>query len=125
MSAMVLVVDDDEKCLRLACDVLDFHGFATVRASSGEEALEIAQATPIRLVLMDIQLPGIGGTEAFARLRALPACAGVPVIAMTASVMPDDRNALMSHGFAGFLAKPLAIKELVALVRAALPTEPG
>ena len=121
MSPMVLVVDDDEKCLRLACDVLDFHGFATVRAGSGEQALLIAETTPIRMVLMDIQLPGISGVETFSRLRKMASWKDIPVVVMTASVMPADRSTLMNEGFSGFLAKPLAIKDLVSLVRSSLP----
>ncbi len=122
----VLVVDDDEKCLKLAGDVLDFHGYTTVRATSGEAALEIARTTPLRLVLLDIQLPGISGVKTFARLRQMPVWGdGLPVIVMTASVMPADRSALMSNGFTAFLAKPLPIKELVALVRRTLPADPA
>ena len=123
MSPMVLVVDDDEKCLRLACDVLDFHGFPTVRAGSGEQALLIAETTPIRMVLMDIQLPGISGVETFSRLRKMASWKDIPVVVMTASVMPADRSTLMNEGFSGFLAKPLAIKDLVSLVRASLPQD--
>lgn len=120
MNARILVVDDDEKSRRLACDVLEHQGHTVSRAASGEEALVLAQQETFDLALLDIQLPGISGVETFKRLRTLPGWAGVPVIAMTASVMPDERSSLMQEGFDGFMAKPLAIKDLVQRVAAAL-----
>lgn len=120
MSAKILVVDDDEKSRRLACDVLEHQGHTVSRAASGEEALVLAQKETFDLALLDIQLPGINGVETFKRLRVLPGWGAVPVIAMTASVMPDERSSLMQEGFDGFMAKPLAIKDLVQRVAAAL-----
>lgn len=120
MSARILVVDDDEKSRRLACDVLEHQGHSVTRAASGEEALAVAQTQVFDLALLDIQLPGISGIETFKALRGLPGWASVPVIAMTASVMPDERSSLMAEGFDGFMAKPLAIKNLVQRVAAAL-----
>lgn len=120
MNAHILVVDDDEKSRRLACDVLEHQGHAVIRAGSGEEALALAQTRSFDLALLDIQLPGMNGVDTFKALRALPGWATVPVIAMTASVMPDERSSLMREGFDGFMAKPLAIKDLVQRVAAAL-----
>lgn len=116
MTARILVVDDDEKSQRLACDVLEHAGYATTRAASGEEALALARSMPHDGVLLDIQLPGASGVQTFAALRALPGWARVPVIAMTASVMPDERHSLTGAGFDGFVPKPLRIKELVRFV---------
>ena len=124
MTARFLVVDDDEKSQRLACDVLEHAGYAITRASSGEEALALARAMPHDLVLLDIQLPGASGVQTFAALRALPGWAHVPVIAMTASVMPDERSSLTRVGFNGFVPKPLRIKELVRLVAEVLAHPP-
>lgn len=120
MTAHILVVDDDEKSRRLACDVLEHQGHIVSRAGSGEEALFLAQAQVFDLALLDIQLPGMNGIDTFKALHALPGWANVPVIAMTASVMPDERSSLMQEGFDGFMAKPLAIKDLVQRVAAAL-----
>jgi two-component system cell cycle response regulator DivK len=120
MSAHILVVDDDEKSQRLVADVLTHHGHVVARAGSGEAALVLARAAPFDLALLDIQLPGIDGVATFKALRALPGWARVPVIALTASVMPDDRNSLMREGFDAFIPKPLAIKELVQRVTDAL-----
>ncbi len=120
MTAHILVVDDDEKSRRLACDVLEHQGHIVSRAGSGEEALVLAQTQVFDLALLDIQLPGMNGIDTFKALRAVPRWANVPVIAMTASVMPDERSSLMQEGFDGFMAKPLAIKDLVQRVAAAL-----
>jgi len=120
MTAHILVVDDDEKTRRFACDMLERHGYATTRADSGEQALDIASREVVDLVLLDIQMPGLGGIEAFRRLRALPAWAHVPVIAMTASVMPNERSTMMAEGFDDFLPKPFAIRELVDIVQRGL-----
>ena len=125
MKAHILVVDDDERSRRLACDVLVHQGHTVTRAGSGEEALMLARAGSYDLALLDIQLPGISGVDTFKALRVLPGWAKVPVIAMTASVMPDERSSLMQEGFDGFMAKPLAIKELVQRVAAALAGPAG
>ena len=125
MSARILVVDDDEKSRRLACDVLEHQGYSVARAASGEEALVLARSQVFDLALLDIQLPGLSGVETFKALRALPGWAGVPVIAMTASVMPDERSSLMQEGFDGFSPKPLAIKELLRLVADVLTRAEG
>jgi two-component system cell cycle response regulator DivK len=116
MTAHILVVDDDEKTRRFACDMLEQHGYATTRADSGEQALDFADRHVVDLVLLDIQMPGLDGIETFRRLRALAAWARVPVIAMTASVMPNERNTMMAEGFDDFLPKPFAIRELVDIV---------
>jgi two-component system cell cycle response regulator DivK len=120
MTAHILVVDDDEKTRRFACDMLEQHGHATSRAESGEQALAFARTQRADLVLLDIQMTGLDGIETFRRLRTLPAWAGVPVIAMTASVMPNERSTMMAEGFDDFLSKPFAIKELVDIVGKAL-----
>lgn len=125
MSPHILVVDDDEKSRRLACDVLEHRGYTVMRAGSGEEALARVGAVVCDLALLDIQLPGMSGVETFKALRALPGWGKVPVIAMTASVMPDERSSLMQEGFDGFSPKPLAIKELVQLVADVLAAAKG
>lgn len=116
MTVRILVVDDDEKSRRLAADVLEHQGYAVTRAASGEDAIALARDQHQDLVLLDIQLPGIGGVDTLHTLRNLPGWGKVPVIAVTASVMPRERAGLMREGFDGFLAKPLAIKDLKRLV---------
>jgi len=117
MTLRILVVDDDEKSRRLAADVLEHHGYAVTRAANGEEALAQARAALQDLVLLDLQLPGIGGAATLRALRGLPGWGRVPMIAVTASVLARERSVLLREGFDGVLAKPLAIKDLARLVR--------
>jgi two-component system, cell cycle response regulator DivK len=117
---LILVVEDNEKNRRLVRDVLQVKGYRVVEAESGEAALELVNTQLPQLVLMDIQLPGMNGIEALARLRASPATKPVPVIAFTASVMPQDRHQIMTAGFDAFIAKPISLKELVTTVAATL-----
>jgi CheY-like chemotaxis protein len=117
---LILVVEDNEKNRRLVRDVLQVKGYRVVEAESGEAALELVNTQTPQLVLMDIQLPGMDGIQALVRLRALPATKHVPVIAFTASVMPQDRHQIMVAGFDAFIAKPISLKALVATVAATL-----
>ncbi|MBS0444707.1 MAG: response regulator [Proteobacteria bacterium] len=126
MTLRILVVDDDEKSRRLAADVLAHHGYRVTRAASGEEAIELARGGAMQdLVLLDIQLPGLDGVATLRVLRGLRDWQAMPVIAVTASVMPHERSELMRAGFSGFLAKPLAIKDLARLVRDTLAARKG
>jgi two-component system, cell cycle response regulator DivK len=68
------------------------------------------------LVLIDVQLPGISGIQALTQLRADPVTRSIPVIAITASVMPQDRQKIMAAGFDGFQGKPNSVKELLETV---------
>jgi two-component system, cell cycle response regulator DivK len=106
---LVLIVEDNEKNLKLARDVLQFHGFRTIEATTGEEGLALAREHRPDLVLMDIALPGIDGVDATAALKAEPATASIPVVALTASVMQSDRARFEQAGFAGLIAKPIDV----------------
>jgi two-component system, cell cycle response regulator DivK len=106
---LVLIVEDNEKNLKLARDVLRFNDFRTVEATSGEDALLMAREHLPDLVLMDIALPGIDGVEAARRLRAAPETAAIPIVALTASVMETDRARFVDAGFAGLIAKPINV----------------
>ncbi|HEX4944777.1 MAG TPA: response regulator [Usitatibacteraceae bacterium] len=112
----VLLIEDDEKNRKLARDILLFRGYRVSEAESAEAGLAIAAADPPALVIMDIELPGIDGIEALARLRAGEATRGIPVIAFTASVMPGERSTIMDAGFDAFLPKPIAIREFTDTV---------
>ena len=113
----VLVVEDNEKNMKLFRDVLQATGYATLEATSGEEAVELARASVPALVLMDVQLPGIDGVEALARLRADERTASIPVLALTAQAMSGDRERFLQAGFDGYLSKPVDIAELINVVK--------
>jgi two-component system cell cycle response regulator DivK len=104
--------------------VLQFHGYRTVEAETGEEGVRLARESLPALVLMDIQLPGISGIEALGRLRADSETQGIAVMAVTASAMTQDRQAILAAGFDGYLSKPISLKEFVAAVRALLDRGP-
>jgi two-component system, cell cycle response regulator DivK len=121
--AMVLVVEDNEKNMKLVRDVLQATGYSTLEANTGEQAVELAVAQSPALVLMDVQLPGIDGLEALARLRADERTASIPVIALTAQAMHGDRERLLGAGFDGYLSKPVDIAELLRTVEESCASE--
>ena len=117
---LILIVEDNEKNRKLERDILQFHGYRTVEADTADEGIRLAQATPPALVLMDIQLPRMNGIEALHQLRADPRTRGIPVIAVTASVMDQDRRKIPVAGFDGYQAKPIEVMQFVAAVRNAV-----
>src|SRR5688572_14674779 len=114
---VVLIVEDNEKNLRLARDVLQFHGFQTLEATTATAGIELAAQHHPSVVLMDIQLPDMDGASALAALRANPATAGLSVVAMTAFAMREDRERLLGAGFDGYMSKPIDVKEFARDVR--------
>ena len=118
--SLILIVEDNEKNLKLVRDVLQVKGYATIEAGTGEDGVRLALEHRPDLVLMDIQLPGISGIDALRALRADPATATIPVIAVTASVMQQDRSMITEAGFDGYIGKPLNLKEFLEAVRAML-----
>jgi CheY-like chemotaxis protein len=117
-AAPVLVVEDNDKNMKLVRDVLRATGYDTLEATSGEEALELARTRSVSLVLMDVQLPGIDGVQALARLRGDERTASIPVLALTAQAMFGDEQRFLDAGFDGYLAKPVDVAELVGVVKA-------
>jgi two-component system cell cycle response regulator DivK len=113
----VLLVEDNDKNLKLARDILEFAGFTVTVATTGEDAVAQAELTVPDLILMDLQLPGIDGHEALARLRSNPDTRQVPVVALTASAMPMDRERALAAGFDGFLEKPINVRTFPDQVR--------
>jgi two-component system cell cycle response regulator DivK len=116
-SATVLVVEDNALNLKLIRDVLEHAGFTVLVATSGEEGVAVATRGGLDLVLMDLQLPGIDGTEAMRRIRAYPGTRELPVVAVTAFAMPADREHVSSAGFDGYIEKPISTRALPELVR--------
>jgi CheY-like chemotaxis protein len=117
---LILIIEDNERNLKLVRDVLQFNGFQTAEARTAEDGLALASVSRPDLVLLDLQLPGIDGMEAFRQLRGSPPTAGVPVVAVTALAMKDDRERVLRAGFDGYLEKPISVRELASQVRAFL-----
>ena len=121
MGARILVVEDNALNLKLIKDVLEFQGFDVVTARSGEEGVAVASSSSLDLVLMDLQLPGIGGHEALQRIRADSRCREVPVVAVTAFAMKDDVERAEAAGFDGYIAKPISVRSLPEQLAQFLP----
>lgn len=114
---LILIVEDNEKNRKLVRDVLTYTGYRLAEAETGEDGVRLARELHPDLVLMDIQLPGINGIAALGQIRADPAIARTPVIAVTASAMTHDRQKIMAAGFDGYQSKPINVKEFLAAVR--------
>jgi two-component system, cell cycle response regulator DivK len=114
--ALILIVEDNDKNRKLVRDVLTFKGYETIEAETGEEGVRLAEERRPSLVLMDIRLPGIDGVEALRRLRAEETTRGIAVMAMTASVMSEDRQKIVGAGFDAYQSKPINVTDFVAAV---------
>ena len=114
---LVLIVEDNEKNRKLVRDTLQFKGYKTIEAETGEDGVRLAREHQPALILMDIQLPGIDGITALAQLRADPATRAIPVMAVTASVMAQDRQKIVNAGFDAFQGKPISVREFLAAVQ--------
>ena len=113
----MLIVDDNERNLRLARDVLQFAGFRTAEASSGGDGVAEAASRLPDVILMDIRLPDMDGTEAVRLIKADPRTAHIPVVALTSLAMKGDREWFLQNGFDGYLEKPISVRELPDQVR--------
>ena len=114
--ALILIVEDNDKNLKLVRDVLQVKGYQTLEAGTAEEGIKLAAERKPDLVLMDIHLPGMNGIDALGVLRADAATAAIPVIAVTASVMQQDRKLITDAGFDGYVGKPINLKEFLDAV---------
>jgi two-component system cell cycle response regulator DivK len=113
----ILIVEDNPKNMKLVRDVLEHYGYATVGATSAEEALATVAGRAPDLILMDIALPGMDGFEALKRLKADPSTERITVCALTAFAMNADRERCLSAGFDGYLVKPIDVAEFPTQVR--------
>lgn len=117
---LVLIVDDNERNLRLARDVLGFAGFRTLEAGSGADAVAAAVDHLPDVILMDVRLPDMDGTEAAQLLKRDPRTQHIPVVALTAFAMKGDREWFLASGFDGYLEKPISVPEFPEQVRSHL-----
>ena len=123
MTHVILVVEDNERNLKLLRDVLEYAGYEVRAAQTAEDGIALAVSKPPDLVLMDLQLPGIDGMEALRRLREDPRTAGIPVVAVTAQAMRQDRERALEAGFDGYVEKPISVRAFLDQVRRFLPGE--
>lgn len=117
MTGMVLIVEDDRISQKMVRDALRAAGYETEEVDSGERALQkVAERTP-DLIVMDVRLPGIDGLETTRRLKADPGTAAIPIVAVTAHVMPEDESLIRDAGCDAYMPKPLRFSALLGLVR--------
>ena len=112
----ILIIEDNVKNLKLVRDVLQFHGYSTLEAETGEAGVALAREQRPALILMDVQLPGMDGRTALKTLKADTNTRHIPIIALTAFAMKGDRESLQTEGFDDYMAKPVDIKELPKMV---------
>jgi len=114
---LILIVEDNQKNLKLVRDILRFNGYRTLEAETAHDAIALATEHAPDLVLMDIQLPDMDGVTALGRLRGETATAGLRVVALTAFAMRDDRERFLASGFDGYLTKPIDVRQFPELIR--------
>jgi two-component system cell cycle response regulator DivK len=120
LSDLILLVEDNDKNMKLARDLLQYHGFTIIEATNAEDGIALARERKPKLVLMDIQLPGMDGVSALAHLRKDASTSTIPIVAMTASVMKEDRERFDKAGFDGFITKPIDVRAFPQQVRDAV-----
>jgi two-component system cell cycle response regulator DivK len=125
MSATVLVVEDTPANMKLALLLLQKAGLNAIPATNAPEAIELARRHRPDLILMDIQLPGMNGLDANRILKEDEATASIPVIALTALVMRDERERILGSGFVDYIAKPIQYRDFIERVIKGLPATPG
>ena len=120
---LILIIEDNEKNRKLVRDVLQVKGYTTIESETAEEGLKLALEKSPALVLMDIQLPGMDGITALKQLRANPQTKSVPVIAITASAMTNNRQAMLAEGFDGYQSKPISLKDFLGEIERVLVSQ--
>jgi two-component system cell cycle response regulator DivK len=113
----ILIVEDNEKNMKLVRDILRHNGHATLEATTGRDGVRLAVAHRPDLILMDIQLPDIDGIEALRRIREDASLDAIAVVAVSASVMPDDKQKVVTSGFDAFVSKPINLKQFLDTVQ--------
>jgi len=113
---LILIVEDDEKSRRLMVDVLSHQGYEVAQVGTAEAGLDVMRQRHPDLVLMDIHLPGMSGLDALRQVRAEEAIKSTKILAVTASVMGNDRDKIKSAGFDGFEPKPINLKAFLATI---------
>ena len=120
---LILIVEDNEKNRRLLRKVLQVSGYRVAEVETGRDAVVAAREQVPDLILLDYQLPDIDGIEVFRLIRADPAIRRMPIVAVTASAMPEDQKRMREAGFDGFETKPINVKDLLVTVAKFLAPE--
>lgn len=114
---LVLIVDDNDRNRKLAADVLRAARFRTLEAATAADGIALAIEHLPDVILMDLRLPDLDGSDAVRLLRAEPRTSSIPVVAVTALRLDDRDDWLLDAGFAGSISKPIDIDALPDVVR--------
>jgi CheY-like chemotaxis protein len=117
---LILIIEDNEKNRKLCRDVLQVKGYRTIESETAEVGLDLARGQTPDLILMDIQLPGMDGITAMRQLKADAQTKTIPIIAITASAMTNNRTSMLAEGFDGYQTKPIALKDFLGEVERVL-----
>ena len=117
---LILIIEDNEKNRKLCRDVLEVKGYRTIESETAEGGLDLARERSPAMILMDIQLPGMDGITAMKQLKGDPNTAKIPIIAITASAMTNNRQAMLAEGFDGYQTKPITLKDFLGEVERVL-----
>jgi two-component system cell cycle response regulator DivK len=122
MAKKILIVEDNEKNMKLLKDILEYYGYTTFVSDNAEDGIKLANENMLDLIIMDIHLPGISGNEAMKIIKSNDKTSNIPSIAVTASIMEHDKQEIMSSGFNGYQEKPIDREKFVTLVKELLET---
>jgi CheY-like chemotaxis protein len=122
---LILMVEDNALNAKLIRDFLNAKGYRVIESTTAEKGLQLAREHRPDLILMDIRLPGMDGVTALRELKRDEATRHIPVMAVTASVMPSERDEFLAAGFDGYHAKPISIKTLLEEMRALIDAGSG
>ena len=120
---LILIIEDNEKNRKLVRDVLQVKGYKTIEAETAEAGLKLAAEQSPALILMDVQLPGMDGITAMKQLKADPNTKSIPIIAITASAMTNNRQAMLAEGFDGYQTKPISLKDFLGEIERVLASQ--
>jgi two-component system, cell cycle response regulator DivK len=117
MQKTVLVVEDNDLNMKLFCDLLEAHGYRTLKTRDGRAVLEIVRNDRPDLILMDIQLPEVSGLEVTGWLKRDEKTRDIPVLAVTAFAMKGDEERIKAGGCEAYIAKPISVSRFIETVR--------
>ncbi|HEY8963549.1 MAG TPA: response regulator, partial [Alphaproteobacteria bacterium] len=124
MSKTILIVEDNELNMKLFNDLLEAHGYATVKTREGTRVLEMARESKPDLILMDIQLPEVSGLDLIRWLKEATDLKTIPVIAVTAFAMKGDEDRIRETGCEDYISKPISVLSFIDTVRKHLGDQP-
>ena len=117
MKKTVLIVEDNELNMKLFGDLLEAHGYGTLKTGNGIEAIELARSHHPDLIIMDIQLPEVSGLDVTRWLKEDDDLRSIPVIAVTAFAMKGDEERIRDGGCEAYLSKPISVAKFLETVR--------